>query len=330
MTVWSPGLQALWHDHDLVIPRSASSGGRLWSVSAGWGWSPGSADSTWGCPWPPHCTRPSRWHSMTHGQCPSHKFQSHSHHGQCPSHHVQCPSHHVQCPSRHGQCLAHHVSLSSDSSDSSYTGVQSAAVCGQPGAAGGHGGLPPLQGPRAPRRDREHPAGEARDCAPGPPGSGGDWDTTHDLTVTDDHQVLTHQFQLTWWWSVTGIHDIIWQSLIITRSSLTSSSWPRSRLGSGRRTATARQSRVCRCMLTSWQLMVSLLISHQGPVQEQVSGGTLSAQCQGLHPLPVMFHCVLELEPGVRWMSIYYISIHPFLIGCLLLIFHIFKCTFKS
>ena len=44
-------------------------------------------------------------------------------------------------------------------------------------------------------------------------------------------------------------------------------------------------------------------IFAQGPVQEQAeagTGGTLGARCQGLHPLPVMFHCVLELEPGVR------------------------------
>ena len=33
---------------------------------------------------------------------------------------------------------------------------------------------------------------------------------------------------------------------------------------------------------------------------EADTGGTLGARCQGLHPLPVMFHCVLELEPGVR------------------------------
>merc|ERR1719468_119422 len=43
----------------------------------------------------------------------------------------------------------------------------------------------------------------------------------------------------------------------------------------------------------------------QGPVQERAeadTGGTLGARCQGLHPLPVMFHCVLELEPGVRYL----------------------------
>ena len=48
---------------------------------------------------------------------------------------------------------------------------------------------------------------------------------------------------------------------------------------------------------------VTETIFAQGPVQEQAeagSGGTLGARCQGLHPLPVMFHCVLELEPGVR------------------------------
>ena len=53
-----------------------------------------------------------------------------------------------------------------------------------------------------------------------------------------------------------------------------------------------------------------LLLFAQGPVQEQAdtgSGGTLGARCQGLHPLPVMFHCVLELEPGVRLVRIYFI-----------------------
>ena len=38
----------------------------------------------------------------------------------------------------------------------------------------------------------------------------------------------------------------------------------------------------------------------QGPWLDSDTGGTLSAQCRGLHPLPIMFHCVLELEPGVR------------------------------
>ena len=42
----------------------------------------------------------------------------------------------------------------------------------------------------------------------------------------------------------------------------------------------------------------------QGPSDESLpnhEGGTFGARCKGLHPLPVMFHCVLELEPGVRW-----------------------------
>ena len=37
-----------------------------------------------------------------------------------------------------------------------------------------------------------------------------------------------------------------------------------------------------------------------GPVGVSGPGHTLAAVCQGLHPLPVMFQAVLELEPGVR------------------------------
>jgi len=42
----------------------------------------------------------------------------------------------------------------------------------------------------------------------------------------------------------------------------------------------------------------------QGPLHESntLGGGTLGSLCRGLHPLPVMFHCVLELEPGVRYL----------------------------
>jgi len=43
----------------------------------------------------------------------------------------------------------------------------------------------------------------------------------------------------------------------------------------------------------------------QGPMNESDpnhQGGTFGARCKGLHPLPVMFHCVLELEPGVRYL----------------------------
>lgn len=43
----------------------------------------------------------------------------------------------------------------------------------------------------------------------------------------------------------------------------------------------------------------------QGPLEESNTserGGTLGGLCRGLHPLPVMFHCVLELEPGVRYL----------------------------
>ena len=38
----------------------------------------------------------------------------------------------------------------------------------------------------------------------------------------------------------------------------------------------------------------------QGPCREG-SGGTLASSCRGLHPLPVMFPSVLELQPGVRY-----------------------------
>ena len=41
-----------------------------------------------------------------------------------------------------------------------------------------------------------------------------------------------------------------------------------------------------------------------GPVSVSGPGHTLAAVCQGLHPLPVMFQAVLELEPGVRWVII--------------------------
>ena len=36
--------------------------------------------------------------------------------------------------------------------------------------------------------------------------------------------------------------------------------------------------------------------------QESGQGGTLGGDCRGLHPLPVMFPCVLELEAGVRYL----------------------------
>ena len=39
----------------------------------------------------------------------------------------------------------------------------------------------------------------------------------------------------------------------------------------------------------------------QGPCREG-SGGTLASTCRGLHPLPVMFPGVLELQPGVRYL----------------------------
>ena len=38
----------------------------------------------------------------------------------------------------------------------------------------------------------------------------------------------------------------------------------------------------------------------QGPSEGQ--GGTLGGHCQGLHPLPVMFPDLLELEPGVNYL----------------------------
>ena len=39
----------------------------------------------------------------------------------------------------------------------------------------------------------------------------------------------------------------------------------------------------------------------QGPCREE-AGGTLASTCRGLHPLPVMFPSVLELQPGVRYL----------------------------
>ena len=47
-----------------------------------------------------------------------------------------------------------------------------------------------------------------------------------------------------------------------------------------------------------------------GPVGVTGPGHTLAAVCQGLHPLPVMFQAVLELEPGVRWVIRLSIELH--------------------
>ena len=47
-----------------------------------------------------------------------------------------------------------------------------------------------------------------------------------------------------------------------------------------------------------------------GPVSVSGPGHTLAAVCQGLHPLPVMFQAVLELEPGVRWAIRLSIELH--------------------
>ena len=38
----------------------------------------------------------------------------------------------------------------------------------------------------------------------------------------------------------------------------------------------------------------------QGPCKDG-SGGTLGSTCRGLHPLPVMFPALQELQPGVRY-----------------------------
>ena len=42
----------------------------------------------------------------------------------------------------------------------------------------------------------------------------------------------------------------------------------------------------------------------QGPWMTNTSGqgGTLGGTCKGLHPMPVMFNCVMELEPGTRYL----------------------------
>ena len=48
-------------------------------------------------------------------------------------------------------------------------------------------------------------------------------------------------------------------------------------------------------------IMIIKVMMMQGPYREG-AGGTLAATCHGLHPLPVMFPGVLELQPGVRYL----------------------------
>ena len=59
-----------------------------------------------------------------------------------------------------------------------------------------------------------------------------------------------------------------------------------------------------------------MVITQQGPCEEEggsgraMQGGTLGSTCRGLHPLPVMFPCLLELQPGTRYLLLLSLTAH--------------------